>query len=134
MASRVTDEIAGYMVELGTDGGLLGLQLEELTAGTARSASSSCVTTLRPDRLAATSLRTAARPRRGVRRPRAGAARAGADRLRPASSADELLDMQAVAAAVRPGLADDLDQQVSARGYRLLGQVPRLPARQSPAS
>ncbi len=36
MVSRVTDEIGGFVVELGTDGGLLGLQLEELTAGTAR--------------------------------------------------------------------------------------------------
>src|SRR5262249_10751170 len=43
-------------------------------------------------------------------------------------SADELLDMQAVAAAVRPGLADDLEQQVSPRGSRLLGRVPGLPA------
>ncbi len=35
MAARVTGEIAGYLVELGTDGGLLSMQLDELVAGTA---------------------------------------------------------------------------------------------------
>src|SRR5258708_7122740 len=33
MVRRIADEIAGYVVELGTDGRLLALQLEELMAG-----------------------------------------------------------------------------------------------------
>src|SRR5262245_7807784 len=33
MVRRISDEIAGYVVELGTDGRLLALQLEELMAG-----------------------------------------------------------------------------------------------------
>ena len=35
MVRRITDEIEGYMVEMGTDGRLLALQLDELVAGTA---------------------------------------------------------------------------------------------------
>ena len=33
MVRRIRDEIAGYVVELGVDGRLLTLQLEELTGG-----------------------------------------------------------------------------------------------------
>src|SRR5439155_26559408 len=33
MVRRISDEIAGYVVELGTDGRLLSLQLDELMAG-----------------------------------------------------------------------------------------------------
>ncbi len=106
MASRIADEIAGYMIELGTDGGLLGLQLDELTAAS--------------DRERELFLRDYAPVGRAGRV-------AGADRL-ARLTADELLDMPAIAAAIRPGLAEDLDQQVSPRGYRLLGRIPRLPA------
>jgi diadenylate cyclase len=102
MADRVTDEIAGYLVELGTDGRLLGLQLEELTAG--------------------------------IRREREllfrdyGEGRApDGDGALSQLGADELLDLPVVAAAVGLNAADDPDQQVSGLGYRLLGQVPRLP-------
>ena len=100
MADRVTDEIAGYLVELGTDGRLLGLQLEELAAGIRRER----------DLL----FRDFAPGTKG-------------DRALSALSADELLDLPAVAAAIGLGAADDPDQQVSGLGYRLLGQVPRLP-------
>jgi diadenylate cyclase len=112
MASRVADEIAGYMIELGTDGGLLRLQLDELTAGSTQERE--------------LFLRDYSPAGSGGPGPAAGAGLC-ADKL-SRLSAEELLDTQAVAAAVRPGLADDLDQQVSARGYRLLGRVPRLPA------
>ena len=33
MVRRISDEIAGYVVELGTDGRLLSLQLDELIGG-----------------------------------------------------------------------------------------------------
>jgi diadenylate cyclase len=106
MASRIADEIAGYMIELGTDGGLLGLQLDELTAASARERE--------------LFLRDYA-PATVCGQP------ASTDRL-AVLSADELLDLPAIAAAIRPGRGEDLDQQVSPRGYRLLGRIPRLPA------
>jgi diadenylate cyclase len=111
MVSRVTDEIGGFLVELGTDGGLLGLQLEELTVGTRR------------DRELL--LRDYAAD------PSAAAARTHDDAGRPDKlaqlAADELLDLPAVAAAIGLGAADGLGQHVTSRGYRLLGQIPRLP-------
>jgi diadenylate cyclase len=116
MASRIADEIAGYMIELGTDGGLLALQLEELTAGSSR------------ERELFLRDYAPAGPSGPVTGP-GDAPQAGlsADRLADLS-ADELLDMQAVAAAVGHRRAEDLDQQVSPRGYRLLGRISRLPA------
>jgi diadenylate cyclase len=107
MARRVTDEIGGYLVELGTDGGLLGLQLEELTAGTARERDLLLRDYASDPRMAAD----------------AGVAAAALAAL----GADELLDLAAVAAAVGLSATEGLGQQVSSRGYRLLGQVPRLP-------
>ncbi len=119
MVSRVTDEIAGFLVELGTDGGLLGLQLEELTAGTARERD------LLVRDYAATP--AASGPASGLHEP----ADHGAPRrdLLGNLSADELLDLPAVAAAMGLEVVDGLGQHVSARGYRLLGQIPRLPQR-----
>jgi diadenylate cyclase len=101
MVSRVADEIAGFLVELGTDAGLLGMQLEELTAGTARE-------------------------RDLLLRDYAPEPSPAPDRL-ALLGADELLDMAAVAAAIGVGAGEGLDQHVTARGYRLLGQIPRLP-------
>jgi diadenylate cyclase len=146
MASRIADEIAGFMVELGTDAGLLRLQLDELTAGSSQERwlflrdyapaqpepGTGAGAGQSSDRLAQPEPGTGAGAGQSSDRlaqpePGTGAG-AGqcADRL-AGLSADELLDMQAVAAAVRPGMADDLDQPVSARGYRILGRVPRLP-------
>ncbi len=102
MADRVTDEIAGHLVELGTDGRLLGLQLEELTAGIRRE-------------------------RELLFRDYSEGRAADSDRALSELGADELLDLPAVATAIGLGAADDPDQQVSGLGYRLLGQLPRLP-------
>jgi diadenylate cyclase len=116
MVSRVTDEIGGFLVELGTDGGLLGLQLEELTAGTAREREL-LLRDYAPDPPMA--LADA-----GVPGPRAAAGHVDAlARL----GADELLDLPAIAAAIGLAAADSLGQHVTSRGYRLLGQIPRLP-------
>jgi diadenylate cyclase len=117
MVSRVTDEIGGFLVELGTDGGLLGLQLEELTAGTARERE-----LLLRDYAAAGA---ASGPSAGTREP-ADAAGPRRDLL-ARLTADELLDLPTVAAAMGLDAVDGLGQHVSARGYRLLGQIPRLP-------
>ncbi|MBO0834255.1 MAG: DNA integrity scanning diadenylate cyclase DisA, partial [Actinobacteria bacterium] len=104
LVSRVSDEITGYLVELGTDGGLLGLQLEELTAGTRRERE----LLLRDYQQA----------------PQISAAESG-DRL-AGLSAGELLDLGSVAAAI--GLEEASPSgHASPHGYRLLGQIPRLP-------
>jgi diadenylate cyclase len=116
MVSRVTDEIAGFLVELGTDGGLLGLQLEELTAGTAREREL-LLRDYAPDPASGQS--PDVRALAGNDGPRAD--------LLGSLTADGLLDLQAVAAAMGLDAVDGLGQHVSARGYRLLGQIPRLP-------
>jgi diadenylate cyclase len=102
MASRVTEEIAGYLVELGTDAGLLRLQLEELTAGMRRQ-------------------------RELLLRDYDGAERKAGDQALSGLSADELIDLPAVAAAIGLDASDGLDQHASPLGYRLLSQIPRLP-------
>jgi diadenylate cyclase len=109
MVTRVTDEIADYLVELGTDAGLLRLQLDELTGGIRRQREL-LLRDYEPDAPAC-----------------AGQSAAGerSDRL-AVLSADALADLTAVAAAL--GLADTSDSaQACPRGYRVLGQIPRLP-------
>jgi diadenylate cyclase len=106
LVSRVTDEISGYLIELGTDAGLLGLQLDELIAGTRREREL-LLRDYGPD-------------------PAASASWTGADPLANLG-ASELLDLSAVAAAIRMRAAGDADAHVSARGHRLLGQIPGLP-------
>lgn len=124
MAGRVTDEIAGYLVELGTDGRLLGLQLEELTAGIRREREF-----LFRDYAASTRAGADLPDGSPIRAPGGTSENraAAGDRALSELGGDELLDLPAVAAAIGLGAADDPDQQVSGLGYRLLGQVPRLP-------
>jgi diadenylate cyclase len=110
MVRRIAGEIAGYVVELGTDGRLLSLQLDELIAG------------VEPDR------ELVARdyfPERAAKRGRTiGDALTDLDAL----THPELLDLQTVAKALGyPGSPEALDTAVSPRGYRLLAKVPRLP-------
>ena len=138
MVSRVTNEIGGYLVELGTDGGLLGLQLEELTAGTTRErelllrdyAPDSPTRPETADAATAAGATASGTAMAGAASAGDGAAGqpapVGADLLARLSP-DELLDLPAVAAAVGLDAAAGLEQHVTARGYRLLGQIPRLP-------
>ena len=104
MVSRVTDEIAGFLVELGTDGRLLALQLDELTTGTGRERGM-LARDYAPDG------------------PPDGQSGGGALAL---LSADELLDLAAVAAAIGLDPGRGLDQHVTPRGHRLLGRLPGL--------
>jgi diadenylate cyclase len=106
LVSRVTDEISGYLVELGTDAGLLGLQVDELIAGTRRERA-----LLIRDYCSA---------------PPGAPAPIGTDGLADLRAVD-LLDLAAVATAIGLHRPTDLAGHVSARGHRLLGQVPRLP-------
>jgi diadenylate cyclase len=111
MVRRIADEIAGYVVELGTDGRLLALQLEELMAGV-----ESDRTLVIRDYL----------PGQGARRQ---VSMEGALQELDALSAADLIDLVAVAKALgHPGGSDALEEAVSPRGFRLLAKVPRLPS------
>jgi diadenylate cyclase len=109
MVRRIADEIAGYVVELGSDGRLLSLQLDELTGG------------LAVDReLVILDYLDSARPDRGEP--------AVQNALGELDSA-ELLDLAHIARVLGlPGGGDTLDAAAGPRGYRLLSKVPRLPA------
>jgi len=108
MVSRISDEISGYGAELGTDGRLLSLQLEELMAG------------VDSDReLIARDYLPGGKRARTVEQVQF--------ELSQLSSA-ELLDLSIVAKALGfPGTPESLEQPVSPRGYRLMARVPRLP-------
>ena len=110
MVLRIAREIEGYVVELGADGRLMSLQLDELVAGVAS------------DRMLV--LRDYM-PHTGGRRPRTvEKAMADLDAL----TGTDLLDLTAVATAVGFTASPEiLDSSVSPRGYRLLARVPRLP-------
>jgi diadenylate cyclase len=109
MVRRIADEIEGYVIELGTDGRLLALQLDELMAGV----DSDRMLVIR-DYLPF-----------GRRMRAFEDAVNDLDRL----SANELIDLGAVAKAMGyPSTPDALDAAVSPRGFRLLAKVPRLPS------
>jgi diadenylate cyclase len=110
MVRRIATEIEGYVVELGTDGRLLSLQLEELMAGVEAERE-----LIVRDYLVTGSGRKARKP---------------ADALTDLDglSGTDLLDLATLARAVGwTGGADQLEVAVSPRGYRLLAKVPRLP-------
>lgn len=108
MVGRISDEIAGYVIELGTDGRLLTLQLDELTGG------------LGPDReLVVRDYMAPGTTEAQVREILA--------QLAQLTSA-ELLDLSSVAKILGYSIVGDaLDAAVSPHGYRLLSKVPRLP-------
>ena len=108
MVRRIADEISGYVVELGTDGRLLALQLDELMAGV-----DSDRTLVIRDYLPT-----------GRKARNLDEALIELDLL----SATEMIDLVAVAKAIGyAGASDALDAAVSPRGFRLLAKVPRLP-------
>ncbi len=111
MVRRIASEIEGYVVELGADGRLLSLQLDELIAGS------------EADRELI--VRDYLPPERG-RRPRTvEQVLLELDTL----SATDLLDLSAVAKALGYTTGPEaLEMPVSPRGYRLLARVPRLPS------
>jgi diadenylate cyclase len=109
MVRRIASEIESYVVELGVEGRLLSLQLNELVAGVETDRA-----LLVRDYLAA----AAYKKRKGVE-----SALSQLDAL----TANELLDLAVVADAYGfTGGSDLLDQSVQARGYRILARVPRL--------
>jgi len=106
MVRRIAEEIEGYVIELGTDGRLVLLQLEELMGG------------VEDDR-------------RLVAKDYFASAAAWelADVLRRLSRLDDesLLDLEMVAEGLHLPGSYELDTAVQPRGYRLLHKIPRLP-------
>jgi diadenylate cyclase len=107
MVLRIATEIEDYVLELGTDGRLLSLQLDELVAG------------VEQERVLVVRDYLPALPHDQL----PDSVLAEIDDL----SAAELLDIAAVVRPLRLGGAESLDSAVSPRGYRLLAKVPRLP-------
>lgn len=110
MVGRISQEVRNYIIELGTEGRLLALQLGELVAGV----NSDRVLLVRDYLVPASNRR-----RRGVER--------ALEELAALSEAD-LVDPVKVAGVF--GFTDSgelLEQTVSPRGFRLLARIPRLP-------
>lgn len=109
MVRRISDEIAQYALELGTDGRLMSLQLEELTGG------------LGNDRELV--IRDYAELTEG---------KLSVDEVLECLSSisgTDLLDMSSAARCLGFSVVGDgLDASVSPRGYRLLHRIPRLPS------
>jgi len=107
MVRRIAEEIEGYIVELGVDGRLILLQLEELMGG------------VEDDRRAV--IRDYSRATSPARMDDA------IGRLSELSTT-RILDLREVARLLDlAGGEGELDASVAPRGYRLLTKIPRLP-------
>jgi diadenylate cyclase len=108
MVRRIADEVTGQVVELGTDGRLLALQLDELMAGVDGDRELIVRDYLPSGRRGRTAAQVLAEL--------------------TALSPSELLDLVPVARAMGlPNSPEGLDSAASPRGYRLLAKVPRMP-------
>jgi diadenylate cyclase len=108
MVNRITREINDYVIELGSDGRLLSLQLEELVTG------------LYDER------EMVVRDYLPTGRGKKDTAEAVLTNLENLDAA-QLVDMAQVATALGLGSTEHLDVAVAPRGFRLLAKVPRLP-------
>lgn len=106
MVLRISEEIEGDIVELGIDGRLFRLQLEEALAGVADERRFVVLDYLHEDN--------------DWHFDEASAGLAGL-------GMETLLDLTAVAEVLHLGDGDDLDASVQPKGYRMLSRVPRLP-------
>jgi diadenylate cyclase len=107
MVRRIAAEVEGFVVELGEDGRLVRLHLDELYSG------------VEDDRRLV--LQDYFHEDAGWHLEEAMAGLSSLD-------TDHLLDFKSVAAVLHLPLdADDLDASVEPRGHRLLSKVPRLP-------
>jgi diadenylate cyclase len=107
MVRRIAEEIGADIVQLGVDGRLVKLQLEELMGGVEDER-----------RLVVLDYFT---PETGWHLDQAMGALS-------AMGTEELLDATAVGQTLQlPGATVDLDANVQPRGYRLLARIPRLP-------
>ncbi len=108
MVTRIAREIEDYVLELGTDGRLLALQLEELITGV--------------DAERELVIRDYLPAGRKPRSPEQLLAQM------ESLSATELVDPASAARVLGMGSGEHLDGAVAPRGYRLLAKVPRLPS------
>ncbi len=107
MVRRIAEEIEGYIVELGVDGRLVRLQLEELMGG------------VEDDRRLV--IKDYFQDEPSWRLDQAMDALSGL-------STDSLLDLKEVVGVLHlSGDSDELEASVQPRGYRLLSRIPRLP-------
>jgi diadenylate cyclase len=104
MVSRIAEEVLGYLVELGDDGRLISLQLEELMAGVEDDRRSIIRDYVEGDPLASEVVMTEL------------------EKL----STNNLLDAQHLAQLFAGGSEVGLDAGIVPRGYRALSKVPRL--------
>jgi diadenylate cyclase len=108
MVRRISEEIAGYVIELGVDGRLLALQLDELIGG------------IGSDREFVV--------RDYVDLERAGRSLADVQADLSVLDSSQLLDLGQIGRVLElPGGGIALDAAVAPHGYRLLSKVPRLP-------
>lgn len=108
MVTRIAREIEDYVLELGTDGRLLSLQLEELITGV-DAERELVVRDYQPS---------------GRRKRTPEAVLADLESLSPT----DLVDISMVAKSLGLKQGEHLEGAVTPRGYRLLAKVPRLPA------
>ncbi|GAA1741249.1 DNA integrity scanning diadenylate cyclase DisA [Aeromicrobium alkaliterrae] len=108
MVDRIAREIDAYVLELGVEGRLLSLQLDELVSGVQNERE-----LLIRDYM-----------------PRGRRARPTAQVLGDLEAVDapDLVDLGRIARAMRIGTDDTLDAPLSPRGHRMLARVPRIPA------
>jgi diadenylate cyclase len=107
MVRRIAEEVDGYIIELGVDGRLVRLQLEELMGG------------VEDDRRLVLRDYFHEEPTWHLDEALATLA---------AIPTDELIDLKAVATRLHLLIGEpDLDAGMSPRGYRLLARVPRIP-------
>jgi diadenylate cyclase len=106
MVRRIAEEIEGYVVELGADGRLVMLQLEELIGG------------VEDDRRLVAKDYYASSPDWEL-----------VDVMKRLAALDDeaLLDAHAVAGVLHLGTEAELDNALQPRGFRLLQKIPRLP-------
>ncbi|PUB30250.1 diadenylate cyclase [Promicromonospora sp. AC04] len=107
MVGRISDEIAGYVIELGVDGRLLALQLDELIGDVGS------------DREFVIRDYVLGRKERTLPEVQAELSALTSQQLLDMSQIGRILDL--------PGGGDALDAAVAPHGYRLLSKVPRLP-------
>ncbi len=107
MVLRVARDVGRYIVELGSDGRLVSMQAEELTAGVEEDYLM-VIRDYAPD----TTTRKAATIRNRI----------------AAMSPDQILDSTLVAQALGyPSTAEAIEQHVAPAGYRLMRHIPMLP-------
>jgi diadenylate cyclase len=107
MVRRIAEEVDGYIVELGSDGRLVLLQLEELMGG------------VEDDRRLVL---------KDYFHTAGGWDLDAAMHSLGELSTDELVDLKTVADMLKlPDESVELDASVQPRGYRLLSKIPRLP-------